>query len=517
MICSSIKDIHSMLSKKHPDKNIYLISDQHFYHRNIIIYGRNEFANLESMHEYIISKHNAAISDNDIVIFLGDFCFKKSQIHTIVEQLNGIKYLILGNHDQENLVRKAGICGFENIFYTPVKLKGDYLSHQPLTKEHETDLKFRILISEFEKESNKTNYHGHIHTTDSLGNRFKNVTCEALDYTPLLIGNTDSISQEKGSLPNLINSNIFSDILKMVEEKSKIASSILINDYIYSMMLEASTPFAGSVFVYGSFPLFKKYGYASNFSDLDIGMLYNEENSRNYNYKQLKYMVDSMYSELMNIDDINLKFLKRIANMCAFEFLFANKSGFYATSILDANVVPFEFHKASDFVRVNEHSVIEDKLKKLAPSILSSYSMPKYETNYLKAEGDTANLLLQLLFQRGFDNKKTDILKKIKYVNRSVGNIDLSSEEFENILIRFFLRNILFFQTLRRYADINYIEECYKNMGKLLKLIPPCMQEQVAQIIANPSSEFNQVLKEIIRTDPKELPKTCKLLVKVKI
>jgi len=78
------QDIYEMLSKKHPNSRIYAISDQHFYHNNIIQYTRNNFFNVEEMNRHIIAKHNEVIKEQDVVLFLGDFCFKNSFISTII-------------------------------------------------------------------------------------------------------------------------------------------------------------------------------------------------------------------------------------------------------------------------------------------------------------------------------------------------------------------------------------------------------------------------------------------------
>ncbi len=76
---SYYKDIYELLCKRHPNSNIFIISDHHFYHSNIIQYQRPEFNNVMEMNEYIINCHNSVVSSNDIVIFLGDFCLKNLQ------------------------------------------------------------------------------------------------------------------------------------------------------------------------------------------------------------------------------------------------------------------------------------------------------------------------------------------------------------------------------------------------------------------------------------------------------
>ena len=115
------KNIYSYLSKKYPNRNIYVISDQHFYHSNIIDYIRENFSTLSDMHNHIIELHNSVVNPDDIVIFLGDFSFKKSYIKEINKRLNGHKYLLLGNHDQNNLLNNFNmiITGLNPWTFSP--------------------------------------------------------------------------------------------------------------------------------------------------------------------------------------------------------------------------------------------------------------------------------------------------------------------------------------------------------------------------------------------------------------
>ena len=80
------KDISESLAKKYPDRKVYVISDQHFDHKNIIsmtinnLFNSNDIDNsINKMNEYIINKHNEVVGKDDIVIILGDFSFKTGQ------------------------------------------------------------------------------------------------------------------------------------------------------------------------------------------------------------------------------------------------------------------------------------------------------------------------------------------------------------------------------------------------------------------------------------------------------
>ena len=81
---------------------IYFTSDTHFYHKNIIDYcARPVLSNtINEMNEILIYRWNERIKQDDEVYHLGDFAFCSNEKRaTIIKLLNGVKYLIRGNHD----------------------------------------------------------------------------------------------------------------------------------------------------------------------------------------------------------------------------------------------------------------------------------------------------------------------------------------------------------------------------------------------------------------------------------
>lgn len=506
MAVSFYKDIYNLLSKKHPNRKIYVISDHHFFHSKIIQYERPKFNDVFEMNEFIVKAHNDTIGPDDVVIFLGDFCFKNSAVKDFLSRMNGHKYLLLGNHDKPELVRRYGELGLEGIFTTPIKIYDTYLSHQPLDKTGDSDIHFKLLVKSFNSNPNGYNYHGHIHTTEDSIHPYHNVTCEALGYKPLLIGYTGGMLKSDDS-PLIINSDRFQNILEVLRDEKHVDPNILLTDYIYSMMLEANSAYAGSCFVFGSFPLYKKFGYISNFSDLDVALIYNDSISKNRNSQRLKETVDRMYASIRDIDGVNISFIKRIVNMCAFEAMYASRTGYYAKCILDANLIPHNLYRDSDFIQAYDCTTIERLLGKESPDLLQGIHLPRYQAQYLTANGDMANLILQILFQKGFENKKNSAFKKLKYVFKKFGNNDFDNVEvLEDTIIRFFLRNILFFHTLRRASEIDYIKDTTIDIDKLLKCLPICLSLQLEAIFKDPSSDFNQVFNELLSTSFEDIP-----------
>ncbi len=85
---------------------IFFTSDQHFFHENVIKYNKRPFVNAEEMNSHLIQAYNNVVQANDTVYMLGDFGFCSIEQSTnILNQLNGHKHLIQGNHDTSGLCR----------------------------------------------------------------------------------------------------------------------------------------------------------------------------------------------------------------------------------------------------------------------------------------------------------------------------------------------------------------------------------------------------------------------------
>lgn len=82
---------------------IFFTSDTHFGHKNILKYcqeSRGHLSDVEEHDQELIAKWNEKISPKDDVYHLGDFGFlPDAKLVKILDQPNGKKHLILGNHD----------------------------------------------------------------------------------------------------------------------------------------------------------------------------------------------------------------------------------------------------------------------------------------------------------------------------------------------------------------------------------------------------------------------------------
>lgn len=152
-------------------RDIWVISDTHFGHANIIKYCNRPFDSLDNMTSALIENWNSKVKDGDIVYHLGDVYF--SEVGKVLHALKGRKRLVLGNHDngKDSYLHKH----FQKIMvwrmFPEFKL---LLSHVPV---HEGTFSDRV----------KLNVHGHIHDKAITDHRYKNVSVEQINYTPIHI------------------------------------------------------------------------------------------------------------------------------------------------------------------------------------------------------------------------------------------------------------------------------------------------------------------------------------------
>lgn len=80
---------------------IYFTADQHFFYRKQIPHiGNMEFKDAEGKNDYLIKRWNETVKAEDQIYILGDFSDGNSrETERILQQLNGEKYLIIGNND----------------------------------------------------------------------------------------------------------------------------------------------------------------------------------------------------------------------------------------------------------------------------------------------------------------------------------------------------------------------------------------------------------------------------------
>lgn len=96
--------------------NTFFIADLHLGHKNILSYDNRPFTDIETHDKFIIDKWNETVGYEDKVWILGDLSWHSStKTITILEQLNGIKHLIIGNHDNKLLKNRDFQAQFQSI------------------------------------------------------------------------------------------------------------------------------------------------------------------------------------------------------------------------------------------------------------------------------------------------------------------------------------------------------------------------------------------------------------------
>ena len=121
---------------------IWVTSDNHFGHRNIInIQPRPEFLvngepDVEMMNNTMITRWNELVNPDDVVYHVGDFCWNKGAMRSVLHRLHGRIILIPGNHDKELLAAEEFRGRFEAIkpySYYETNVNGEHVvfSHFP--------------------------------------------------------------------------------------------------------------------------------------------------------------------------------------------------------------------------------------------------------------------------------------------------------------------------------------------------------------------------------------------------
>ena len=87
-------------------EKFYFTSDTHFNHEAIIKYCKRPFTSIEENDAELIRRWNEKVPEDGIVFHLGDVGFgNRKRIDSILEQLHGTIYLVIGNHDWRYVVK----------------------------------------------------------------------------------------------------------------------------------------------------------------------------------------------------------------------------------------------------------------------------------------------------------------------------------------------------------------------------------------------------------------------------
>jgi calcineurin-like phosphoesterase family protein len=149
---------------------IWMTSDLHLGHRKPFLYEPRGFSSIEEHDQKIVDNWNAVVRPDDDVYVLGDVMLQDN-INGIKRwnELNGNKFLVIGNHDSAVRIKLLSDCprttilGYASIFkYHKYHF---YLSHYPtLTSNYDYDKPLRARV---------INLCGHSHVKDKFADADK--------------------------------------------------------------------------------------------------------------------------------------------------------------------------------------------------------------------------------------------------------------------------------------------------------------------------------------------------------
>jgi len=184
-------DVENTLKKG--ASKIFLISDLHLDHANIIKFCNRPFKSVSEMNDFIVDTWNKTVGKNDIVYFLGDMAYGRGSRKTRfwLEKLNGNIVFIKGYHDRSRYIK------FYNNLILNYKEHRFLLIHNP-----------RDALGDWEDWV----IHGHTHNNNpeypfvNKNKKTINVSAELIGYKPILF---EELLSKLGPLPKPLKNTCF--------------------------------------------------------------------------------------------------------------------------------------------------------------------------------------------------------------------------------------------------------------------------------------------------------------------
>ena len=201
--------------------SIFLTSDLHFGHRNIIRLGKGRpFDNINEHDEALIKNWNSVVKPGDSVYVIGDFSIETTleTIEKPLRRLNGAKHLILGNHDRKRIhtqlknmnlwqsireyetikfVAKDGQKVFVRMMHFPIlEFDGAFKNHRPNEKY--------------------IHAYGHIHNANNYDDIYKKLNFPAVHIG---VDTSDTFPNTKPYTPINIE-DVYAKAITFIKEKN---------------------------------------------------------------------------------------------------------------------------------------------------------------------------------------------------------------------------------------------------------------------------------------------------------
>jgi calcineurin-like phosphoesterase family protein len=171
----------------------WFTSDTHFSHSNIIKYCNRPFKDAGEMNRVLIQNWNDLVKPEDTVYHLGDVSFASPEVtKNIVNNLNGYKILILGNHDRK--ANKMLEWGFQEVHQSlQLELEGGIianLSHYPYRGDKSDPYHKVKFDTKNLKDDGRLLLNGHVHVAwrsrpGLYKNHMINVGVDQWDFRPI--------------------------------------------------------------------------------------------------------------------------------------------------------------------------------------------------------------------------------------------------------------------------------------------------------------------------------------------
>ena len=170
---------------------LWLTSDTHFHHANIIHHQNRPFETVTEMDEILIKNWNKRCKPNDEIVIAGDLLYGRGQdANELLSKLNGRKHLVIGNHDHHFLDDKC----FDRSLFVSIE---HYFSRNIQVKGFKTKLViFHYPIANWDgSHYGSIHGYGHIHNNEPnfelLGNAKRkfmfNISSDANNLTPVSV------------------------------------------------------------------------------------------------------------------------------------------------------------------------------------------------------------------------------------------------------------------------------------------------------------------------------------------
>ena len=166
-------------------EEVWLWSDLHLGHANIIRYTNRPFANSGEMDCHLFNNWRNTVGEGDTLVCVGDMAMHDGVGEHTWERIRSSagarKYLVIGNHDLTGC-GALRVDGFDDVCAV-LCIDGDpplWCTHMPLEEVPEGCV----------------NVHGHTHDEAPRRSRHINVSVEQLDYRPVALAPIRALARE---------------------------------------------------------------------------------------------------------------------------------------------------------------------------------------------------------------------------------------------------------------------------------------------------------------------------------